>query len=76
MLSKPLNTKIVPVPVSDPEMGPKWDATKQEERNTILKQHLGNVISMLDSGKAAVMAGPLGDHTGLAGIFCSAIHVA
>jgi len=50
------------------KMGPKWDATKEEDRNGILKQHLGNVVAMLDSGKA-VIAGPFGDDTGLAGIF-------
>lgn len=48
--------------------GPKWDATKEADRNSILKQHLGNVISMLNSGKA-VIAGPFGDDTGPAGIF-------
>jgi uncharacterized protein YciI len=48
--------------------GPKWDATKTQERNQILQQHFANVMSMLDSGRA-VIAGPLGDDTDLAGIF-------
>jgi uncharacterized protein YciI len=48
--------------------GPKWDATNEQERNSILKQHFANVMSLLDSGKA-VIAGPLGDDTGVAGIF-------
>jgi len=48
--------------------GPKWDATKEQERNLILRQHFANVMSMLDSGKA-VIAGPMADETDLAGIF-------
>lgn len=60
--------KLVQFQMAILKKGPKWDATKKEERNAILKQHLGNVITMLDSGKA-VIAGPFGDDTGLAGIF-------
>lgn len=48
--------------------GPKFETTKEEERNAILKQHVGNVISLLDSGKA-VIAGPFADDTDLAGLF-------
>jgi uncharacterized protein len=48
--------------------GPKWDTTKEQERNAILKEHAGNVVSLLDTGKA-VIAGPFGDDTGLVGIF-------
>lgn len=48
--------------------GPKWEGTPAAERNKIMQQHLANVISMLDSGKA-VIAGPMGDDTDLAGIF-------
>src|SRR5215467_578272 len=48
--------------------GPQWDATKEADRNSILKQHLGNVVSLLNSGKA-VIAGPFHDETDLAGIF-------
>src|SRR6266852_852031 len=40
--------------------GPKWETTPAAERNKILQQHLANVLSMLDSGKA-VIAGPLGE---------------
>jgi len=48
--------------------GPTWDSTNEQARNAILQQHLANVISLLDSGKA-VIAGPFtdGGHTG--GIF-------
>src|SRR6185295_3946309 len=60
--------KMVQFQMAILKKGPNWEATKAEERNAILKQHLGNVISMLDSGKA-VIAGPFGDDTGLAGIF-------
>jgi len=48
--------------------GPKWEGTPAAERNQILQQHRTNVLSMLDSGKA-VIAGPMGDDTGVAGIF-------
>src|SRR5712691_2591551 len=48
--------------------GPKWAATPAAERNRILQQHLANVLSMLDSGEA-IIAGPMGDDTDLAGIF-------
>ena len=48
--------------------GPKWDATKEQERNSILQQHFANVMSLLDSGKA-IIAGPMADDTDLAGIF-------
>ncbi len=48
--------------------GPKWETTAAAERSKILQQHLANVLSMLDSGKA-VIAGPMGDDTDVAGIF-------
>jgi uncharacterized protein YciI len=48
--------------------GPKWETTPPAERNKIMQQHLANVLSMLDSGKA-VIAGPMGDDTAVAGIF-------
>lgn len=48
--------------------GPKWEGTAEQQRNQILQQHFANVMSLLDSGKA-VVAGPLGDDTDLAGIF-------
>jgi uncharacterized protein YciI len=48
--------------------GPKWDATKEEERASILQQHIASVVSLLDSGKAAI-TGPMADDTDLAGIF-------
>ena len=48
--------------------GPKWDSTAELQRNQILQQHFANVMSLLDTGKA-VVAGPMGDNTELAGIF-------
>jgi uncharacterized protein YciI len=48
--------------------GPKWETTAAVERNKIMQQHLANVLSMFDSGKA-VVAGPMGDDTDVAGIF-------
>ncbi len=47
--------------------GPKWDATAEQQRGQILRQHFANVMSMLETGKA-VVAGPTGDDTDLAGI--------
>ncbi|PYS85764.1 MAG: hypothetical protein DMF70_03745 [Acidobacteria bacterium] len=48
--------------------GPKWETTAAAERNKIMQQHLANVLSMLDSGKA-VIAGPMEDNADVAGIF-------
>ena len=48
--------------------GPEWVSTKEPERKQIRQQHLANVLSLLDSGKA-VITGPFGDDTDLAGIF-------
>jgi len=48
--------------------GPKWDSTTQRDRNLIHEQHLGNVISLLNSGKA-IIAGPFDDNSDIAGIF-------
>ena len=48
--------------------GPKWETTAAAERSRILEQHLANVLSMLDSGKA-VISGPMRDDTDLVGIF-------
>ncbi len=48
--------------------GPEWVSTKEPERKQIRQQHLANVLSLLESGKA-VITGPFGDDTDLAGIF-------
>src|SRR6266852_5185050 len=48
--------------------GPNLETTTAAERGRIMQQHLANVLSMLDSGKA-VIAGPMGDNTDVAGIF-------
>lgn len=60
--------KLVQFQMAILKKGPAWDATKAEDRKAILQQHLANVISLLDSGKA-VIAGPFGDDGDLAGIF-------
>ena len=48
--------------------GPKGDSTAEPRRKQIMQQHFANVMSLLDTGKA-VVAGPMGDETDLAGIF-------
>ena len=60
--------KLVQFQMSILKKGPQWDTTNEQARNATLHQHLRNVISLLNSGKA-VIAGPFidGDHTG--GIF-------
>ena len=60
--------KLVQFHMAIMKKGPKWDATKEAERNAVLQQHVGNVMALLSSGKA-VVAGPFGDDTDLAGIF-------
>jgi uncharacterized protein YciI len=60
-------TKLVQFQMAIIKKGPKWDTTKEAERKAILQQHFGNVVALLDSGKA-VIAGPFAD-TDLAGIF-------
>ncbi|HBB98851.1 MAG TPA: hypothetical protein DC054_26030 [Blastocatellia bacterium] len=60
--------KLVQFQMAILKKGPKWDTTKEVERNQILHQHLRNVVSLLQSGKA-VIAGPFGDDSDLAGIF-------
>jgi uncharacterized protein YciI len=47
---------------------PAWDSTKVEDRNAILRQHLKNVLALLDSGKA-VIAGPFDEGNNVAGLF-------
>ncbi len=47
--------------------GPRWTATADKDREPILREHFMNVMSMLASGQA-VIAGPMADNTGLAGI--------
>jgi uncharacterized protein YciI len=60
--------KLVQFQMAIMKKGPKWDTTKADARDAIVRQHLANVVSLLDSGKA-VIAGPFGDDTDLAGIF-------
>ncbi len=61
-------SKLVQFQMALLKKGPKWPATQTPETKRILHQHLINVLALLDAGKA-VIAGPLGDDTDLAGIF-------
>ena len=61
-------SKLVQFQMAIMKKGPKWDSTKAEERNSILQQHIGNVVTLLDSGRA-IIAGPFTDNTEIAGIF-------
>ena len=61
-------SKLVEFQMAIMKKGPKWDSTKVEERNSILQQHIGNVVTLLDSGRA-IIAGPFTDDTEIAGIF-------
>ena len=60
--------KLVQFQMAIMKKGPALVSTKEQERNQILQQHLANVLSLLESGKA-VITGPFGDDTDLAGIF-------
>ncbi|HEU5236487.1 MAG TPA: YciI family protein [Pyrinomonadaceae bacterium] len=60
--------KLVQFQMAILKKGPKWATTTEADRTSILKRHLANVIAMLDSGKA-IIAGPFGDDTDIAGIF-------
>jgi uncharacterized protein YciI len=66
--TEPQKSKLVQFQMALLKKGPKWPATQTPESQRILHQHLVNVLALLDSGKA-VLAGPLGDDTDLAGIF-------
>ncbi len=60
--------KLVQFQMAIMKKGPEWVSTKEPERKQIRQQHLANVLSLLDSGKA-VITGPFDDDTDLAGIF-------
>lgn len=60
--------KMVQFQMAILKKGPKWTGTDVPETRKILHQHLINVLALLDSGKA-VVAGPFGDDSDLAGIF-------
>ena len=60
--------KLVQFQMAIMKKGPEWASTKEPERNQIRQQHLANVLSLLESGKA-VITGPFDDDTDLAGIF-------
>lgn len=61
-------SKLVQFQMALLKKGPKWTGAQTPETQRILHQHLVNVLALLDSGKA-VVAGPFGDDTDLAGIF-------
>jgi len=61
-------SKLVQFQMAILKKGPKWTGPQAPETQKILHQHLINVLALLDSGKA-VIAGPIGDDTELAGIF-------
>jgi len=61
-------SKLVQFQMAILKKGPKWTGPQRPETQKILHQHLINVLALLDSGKA-VIAGPFGDDTELAGIF-------
>src|SRR5215831_2246035 len=48
--------------------GPKWNEITPSDRRTILQQHFGNVLAMMEAGEM-VIAGPLRDQNDLSGIF-------
>jgi len=60
--------KLVQFQMAILKKGPKWNATSVQERNSILHQHLRNIVALLNSGKA-IIAGPFADDADLAGIF-------
>jgi len=60
--------KLVQFQMAILKKGPAWDSTKVEDRNSILQQHLANVIALLDSGKV-IIAGPFDDSSDVAGLF-------
>ena len=60
--------KLVQFQMAIMKKGPKWKTTKAEDRKVVVQQHLANVVSLLDSGKA-VVTGPFEDDSDLAGIF-------
>jgi uncharacterized protein YciI len=61
-------SKLVQFHMALLKKGPKWTGTEAPETRKTLHQHLINVLALLDSGKA-VIAGPIGDDSDLAGIF-------
>ncbi len=61
-------SKLVQFQMAILKKGPKWTSPQAPETQKTLHQHLINVLALLDSGKA-VIAGPIGDDTELAGIF-------
>jgi uncharacterized protein YciI len=61
-------SKLVQFQMALLKKGPKWTGAQTPETQRLLHQHLVNILALLDSGKA-VVAGPFGDDTDLAGIF-------
>jgi uncharacterized protein YciI len=60
--------KMVQFQMAIMKKGPKWNATSDAEKGKVLHQHLRNVITLLQSGKA-VVAGGFGDESEIGGLF-------
>ena len=63
-----VETKLVKFQMAIMNRGAKWDSTDQQQKNTVLHQHLRNIVSLLQSGKL-VIAGPFEDNSDPVGIF-------
>jgi uncharacterized protein YciI len=60
--------KMVQFQMAIMKRGPKWGSMADAEKNQVLHQHLRNVISLVQSGKA-VVAGGFGDGSDVGGVF-------
>jgi uncharacterized protein YciI len=60
--------KMVQFQMAIMKKGPKWQSTADAEKKQVLHQHLRNVISLMQSGKA-VVAGGFGDESEVGGVF-------
>jgi uncharacterized protein YciI len=48
--------KLVEFHMAFLKLGPKWESTKEQERESILRQHQVTVLAMIKSGKAIVVS--------------------
>jgi len=60
--------KLVEFQMALLKRGPNWTAAESAETRRLHQEHLKNVVSLLDSGKA-VIAGPLTDNGEISGVF-------
>jgi len=49
-------TKLVQFHMAFLRLGPKWESTKRQERESILRQHQVTALAMLKSGKAIIIS--------------------